>query len=172
MKKRQIGLSNLFVSPIGLGCMSLHSTSKSSEYILENALELGVNYFDTADLYDFGKNEELLGRVLATKRTDIIIASKVGNEWNPSKTSWSWNPTKSYIKTAVKNSLKRIQTDYLDLCQLHGGTIDDPIDEIIEAFEELTNEGLIRYYGISSIRPNVIKEYVKKANIVSVMMQY
>lgn len=172
MKKKQIGTSNLFVSPVGLGCMSLQPNSRESEYILDKAVDLGVNYFDTADLYDFGKNEELLGRVLATKRTDVMIATKVGNEWNNSKTSWSWNPTKSYIKDAVKNSLQRLQTDYIDLCQLHGGTIDDPIDEAIEAFEELTKEGLIRYYGLSSIRPNVIKEYVKKSNIVSVMMQY
>lgn len=172
MEKRQIGTSNLFVSPVGLGCMSLKPTSRESEYILDKAIEVGVNYFDTADLYDFGENEELLGRVLATKRPDVIIATKVGNEWTTSKDSWSWNPTKSYLKAAVKKSLKRLQTDYLDLCQLHGGIIDDPIDETIEAFEELTKEGLIRYYGISSIRPNVIKEYLKKSNIVNVMMQY
>lgn len=61
----------------------------------------------------------------------------------------------------MKQSLKRLQTDYIDLYQLHGGTIDDPIDETIEAFEELVEEGVIRYYGISSIRPNVIKEYAK-----------
>ena len=66
----------------------------------------------------------------------------------------------------------RLQTDYIDLYQLHGGTIDDPIDEAIEAFERLQKEGKIRYYGISSIRPNVIREYVKRSNIVSVMTQY
>ena len=88
------------------------------------------------------------------------------------QTGWSWDPSKSYIKEAVKQSLKRLGTDYIDLYQLHGGTIEDPIDETIEAFEELKAEGYIRYYGISSIRPNVIREYVKKSNIVSVMMQY
>jgi aryl-alcohol dehydrogenase-like predicted oxidoreductase len=65
-----------------------------------------------------------------------------------------------------------LQTDYLDLYQLHGGTIDDPIDETIEAFELLKQQGKIRYYGISSIRPNVIREYIKRSNMVSVMMQY
>src|SRR6202034_3432729 len=63
-------------------------------------------------------------------------------------------------------------TDYIDLYQLHGGTIDDPIDETIEAFELLQQQGKIRYYGISSIRPNVISEYVQRSNIISVMMQY
>ncbi len=69
-------------------------------------------------------------------------------------------------------SLKRLGTDYIDLYQLHGGTIEDSIEETIEAFEELKAEGFIRYYGISSIRPNVIHEYVNKSSIVSVMMQY
>jgi aryl-alcohol dehydrogenase-like predicted oxidoreductase len=72
----------------------------------------------------------------------------------------------------VKESLRRLGTDYIDLYQLHGGTIDDPIDETIEAFEELKRAGVIRYYGISSIRPNVIREYVRRSNIVSVMSQY
>lgn len=75
-------------------------------------------------------------------------------------------------KRSGKRSLTRLKTDYIDLYQLHGGTIEDNIDETIEAFEELKQEGVIRYYGISSIRPNVIKEYVKKSNIVSIMMQF
>ncbi len=172
MEKRKIGHSNLYASAIGLGCMSLDPDHNESEYIIHKAIDYGINYFDTADLYQFGKNEQLLGKALKGKRDDIIIATKGGNEWNETKDSWKWNPTKRYIKEAVKNSVKRLQTDYIDLYQLHGGTTSDPIDETIEAFEELMSEGWIRYYGISSIRPNVIKEYVQKSNIVSVMMQY
>ena len=88
------------------------------------------------------------------------------------KNGWSWDPSKNYIKAEVKESLRRLQTDYIDLYQLHGGTIEDPIDEVIEAFEELKQEGIIRHYGISSIRPNVIREYAKRSNIVSVLMEY
>ncbi len=77
-----------------------------------------------------------------------------------------------YILESVERSLNRLQTDYIDLYQLHGGTIDDPIDETIEAFETLQAEGKIRCYGISSIRPNVIRESVRRSNMVSVMMQY
>lgn len=172
MEKRQIGNSNLLTSTIGLGCMSLKKENKESEYILHKAIEMGVNYFDTADLYDFGENETLIGNKLKGKRQNIIIATKVGNEWNDLKTGWNWNPTKRYIKQAVKASLKRLQTDYIDLYQLHGGTIEDPIDETIEAFDELVDEGWIRYYGLSSIRPNVIKEYVQRSNIISVMLQH
>lgn len=72
----------------------------------------------------------------------------------------------------MEHSLKRLQTDYIDLYQLHGGTIDDPIDETIEAFELLKEQGKIRAYGISSIRPNVIREWIQRSNLSSVMLQY
>ncbi|WP_077213879.1 aldo/keto reductase [Bacillus dakarensis] len=172
MKKRKLGQSDLFVSELGLGCMSLGTDGVQAQQIIEAALEEGINYFDTADLYDFGINEKIVGSSLKNVRDKVVIATKVGNRPNQEKNGWSWDPSKQYIKEAVKQSLKRLGTDYIDLYQLHGGTIEDPISETIEAFEELREEGFIRYYGISSIRPNVIREYVEKANIVSVMMQY
>ncbi|XJZ26116.1 aldo/keto reductase [Bacillota bacterium Lsc_1132] len=172
MKKNQLGNSDLYVTELGLGCMSLGTNEKAAQRIIETALEEGINYFDTADLYDHGENERIVGKALKNVRNQVIIATKVGNRWNEDGAGWSWDPSKSYIKEEVKNSLKRLGTDYIDLYQLHGGTIEDPIEETIEAFEELKSEGIIRYYGISSIRPNVIREYIKKSSIVSVMMQY
>lgn len=172
MKKRKLGHSDLYVSELGLGCMSLGTDEKTARGIIDAALEEGINYFDTADLYDAGENEKIVGQALKAVREQVIIATKVGNRWKEDKSGWTWDPSKAYIKEAVKNSLKRLGTDYIDLYQLHGGTIDDPIEETIEAFEELVSEGVIRYYGISSIRPNVIREFVKKSQIVSVMMQY
>lgn len=172
VEKRRLGKSDLLVSVLGLGCMSLGNDAQKAEAIVKTAFENGVNYFDTADLYDFGENEKILGSALAPVREQVIIATKAGNRWNEYKDGWSWDPSKAYIKEAVKSSLKRLNTDYIDLYQLHGGTLDDPIEETIEAFEELKAEGLIRYYGISSIRPNVIREYAVKSNIVSCMMQY
>jgi aryl-alcohol dehydrogenase-like predicted oxidoreductase len=172
MDKRRLGKSDLYVTELGLGCMTLGIDALVAERIINAALEEGVNYFDTADLYDFGVNESIVGRALKSVREQVIIATKVGNRWNNNKDGWSWDPSKAYIKEAVKDSLTRLGTDYIDLFQLHGGTLDDPIDETIEAFEELVSEGLIKYYGISSIRPNVIREYASKSNISSVMMQY
>lgn len=172
MKTRQIGNSDLFPTELSLGCMSLGTDEKKAQEIIETALELGINYFDTADLYDYGVNEEIVGKTLKRVRDKVIIATKVGNRWTEKKDGWFWDPSKKYIKEAVKKSLQRLKTDYIDLYQLHGGTMEDPIDETIEAFEELKEEGIIRYYGISSIRPTVIREYVQRANIVSVMMQY
>ncbi|NGP43638.1 aldo/keto reductase [Bacillaceae bacterium SIJ1] len=172
MKERNLGQSELSVSTISYGCMSLGTDVSHAESLLAKAVDLGITHFDTADLYDQGLNEELVGRILKPYRKDITIATKVGNRFTPGEQGWTWAPTKEYILQQVDESLRRLQTDYIDLYQLHGGTMDDPIDEIIEAFEMLQQKGKIRAYGISSIRPNVIQTYVEKANIASVMMQY
>lgn len=172
MRINQLGPSELYVSEIGLGCMSLGTDEGQAVKLIHEALDRGVNFLDTADLYNGGRNEELVGKAVQGRREDVIIATKVGNRRVPGKDGLVWDPSKDYIKSAVKDSLRRLGTDYIDLYQLHGGTLDDPIDETIEAFEELKREGWIRYYGISSVRPNVIREYVAKSNIVSVMTQY
>ena len=172
MNKRRLGSSSILVTKISFGCMSLDVHSKESEGILKDAFKAGINLFHTADLYDKGENEKLVGRALKSVRNQVIIATKVGNQWREDGSGWDWNPTKDYILNAVDKSLHRLQTDYIDLYQLHGGTIDDPIDETIEAFELLKERGKIREYGISSIRPNVIREWVLRSKMTSVMMQY
>jgi len=140
--------------------------------VIDHAVEAGINFFDTADLYEKGLNEEWVGRILRSRREEVLLATKVGNQWREDGSGWDWNPRKDYILRAAEESLRRLRTDRIDLYQLHGGTLDDPIDETIEAFELLQQQGKIRYYGLSSIRPNVIREYVRRSRIVSVMMQY
>ena len=157
---------------ISLGCMSLDPKGSENIKLLRVAVDKGIKLFDTADLYNKGWNEEIVGKALSLVRSNVKIATKVGNEWNESGTDWRWNPTKEYILKAADKSLKRLQTDYIDLYQLHGGTLDDPIDETIEAFEILKEQGKILEYGISSIRPNVIREWIRRSNMSSVMMQY
>lgn len=172
MKKRTLGTSNIQVSEIGFGCMSLPQELQEAQAIIDAAVSSGINYFDTADLYNKGRNEELVGKLLKPHRQHVVLATKVGNQWNPDSEEVKWNATKPYILEQVHNSLRRLQTDYIDLYQLHGGMITDSIDETIEAFETLKKDGLIREYGISSIRPNVIKQYLEKSDIRSIMMQY
>jgi len=172
MKYRALKNTELQISEIAFGCMSMDLSRRGNDELIHAAIDGGINYFDTADLYDQGKNEEALGRALKGKRSEVIVATKVGNQLRADGSGWDWNPSKDYILKAVDQSLKRLQTDYIDLYQLHGGTIEDPISEVIEAFEQLKTEGKIRNYGISSIRPNVIREYVANSNIASVMMQY
>lgn len=172
MKYKQLGKSDLHVSEVSFGCMSLQGDEEESIKLLHQALDKGINFFDTADLYDKGQNETTVGKAFKGMRDEVILATKVGNQWRPDGSGWDWNPSKAYILQAVEESLKRLQTDYIDLYQLHGGTIEDPIDETIEAFEQLKEQGKIRHYGISSIRPNVIREYVRRSSITSVMLQY
>ncbi|TGD80426.1 aldo/keto reductase [Hymenobacter wooponensis] len=172
MKYNSLGKTAIQISEVGFGCMSLSTDQGSASALLHQALDHGITFFDTADLYQKGENEAVVGKALKGQRAQVVLATKVGNQWRPDGSGWDWNPTKSYILQAVEQSLRRLQTDYLDLYQLHGGTLEDPVDEIIEAFELLVQQGKIRSYGISSIRPNVIREYVSRSRIASVMMQY
>lgn len=166
-----VGSSTLKASRIGFGCMSLPADEKEAIPVLHKAIDAGINYLDTADIYNDGINEMIIGKAIQGKRDKIIIASKAGNV-RRSDGGLDWNPTKKHILSCIDRSLERLNTDYIDLYQLHGGTINDNIDETIEAFELLILQGKIRYYGISSIRPNVIKEYIHRSSILSVMTQY
>lgn len=172
MKKRELGKSGLFVSELGLGTMSLPNDENEAGKILDTALHAGINFIDTANLYDGGKNEELVGKALKGKRDKVILATKVGNKLNSDGNGWTWDPSKKHITEEVKKSLTRLGTDYIDLYQLHGGTMEDDADETIDAFESLKKEGLILQYGISSIRPTVIKRFLENGSAISVMMQY
>jgi len=172
MRYLPLGKSEIKISEIGFGCMSLNDNSKSNQSLIMKAFENGITYFDTADLYNHGDNERLVGDALRPIRSQVIISTKVGNVWRKDGSGWDWKPSKSYILQAVESSLERLQTDYIDLYMLHGGTLDDPVEEIIEAFELLKDQGKIKTYGLSSIRPNVIREYVNKSGIDAVMMQY
>jgi len=146
--------------------MSLPEDEKSAIPVLHKAIELGINYLDTADIYNDGINELIIGKAIKGKRDNVVLASKAGNVRRPDG-GLDWNPTKQHILSSIEGSLKRLQTDRIDLYQLHGGTIQDNIDETFEAFELLKQQGKIRYYGISSIRPNVIKEYIKNLPLLA-----
>lgn len=165
--------SGLQLSELGLGCMSLGTDFEQAQAIIETALESGITYFDTADIYDKGVNEDIVGKALKPyqHRDEIVIGTKVGNHLKENGETY-WDPSKQYIKENVKQSLRRLQLDYLDLYMLHGGTIDDTLDETISAFDELKQEGLIKAYGISSIRPNVIQYYLQHSNIETIMSQF
>lgn len=167
--------NNLNLSQVALGCMNLPIEDEiKTEEIIEYALSQNINYFDTADLYQFGKNEEVVGKILNKyrSRSNFTVGTKVGNEFDKHlQQKIGWNPTGKYIKEQVKNSLYRLKMESIDLYQLHGGTIEDDKDDTIAAFEDLKTEGIIRSYGLSSIRPNVIDYYLKNSNLDTLMLQ-
>lgn len=171
--QKNILKSGIEISELGLGCMSLGTDYKKAQPIIESAIDNGITYFDTADIYDQGVNEEIVGKALKKyqNRDDIVIGTKVGNRLTDDG-HMTWDPSKKHIEESVKGSLKRLGLNHLDLYQLHGGTIDDPLDETISAFDELKQEGYIRAYGISSIRPNVIDYYLKNSQIETLMSQF
>lgn len=172
MNYRKLGKSELLLSELGFGCMSLGTEQVVNDRLIHRALDAGINFFDTADLYQQGFNETSVGKALRGKRQKALIATKVGNRWRPDGSGWDWVPGREYLLSAVDASLRRLGTDHIDLYQLHGGTMEDPIVELIETFELLVKQGKIRYYGISSIRPAVIKKYLELSGISSVLMQY
>jgi aryl-alcohol dehydrogenase-like predicted oxidoreductase len=171
--QKNILKSGIELSEVGLGCMSLGTEYDKAEPIIESAIDQGITYFDTADIYDKGTNEKIVAKALKKyqNRDDIVIGTKVGNHLKDDGSTF-WDPSKKYIKSAVKDSLKNLGLDELDLYQLHGGTIDDPLDETISAFDELKQEGIVRAYGISSIRPNVIRYYLEHSQIETLMSQF
>jgi len=164
MQYRYIGKTGLRVTPIGLGTMSFGSWSDEAEAfrIMDKAYERGINFFDTAELYpvppkveDAGITETIIGKWLKTKpRDSIILASKVAGAAN----GWFVPPIrhgytaidKFHIKKAIEGSLKRLQTDYIDLYQMHWPDSVVPIEESLKAFDELTKEGKVRYIGTSN----------------------
>ncbi|NVJ87030.1 MAG: aldo/keto reductase [Algoriphagus sp.] len=172
MKRLTLPLTDFKIPQISLGCMSLPEDSSKAAQIINAALDAGINLLDTADLYQKGLNEQNVGKAIKNRREEVLLSSKVGNQWRSDGSGWDWNPRKSYILEAVEKSLQRLQTDYLDFYLLHGGTIDDPWDETLEAFEILKQQGKIRAFGISSIRPNVIRNVLKKDPPALIMMQY
>jgi len=164
MKYRYIGRTGLRVSPICLGTMSFGSWSdeKESFNIMDKSIDRGINFFDTAELYpvppnskDAGLTEEIIGKWLKGKQRDkIILATKIAGAAN----GWFVPPIrhgmtaidKFHIKTAVEGSLKRLGTDYIDLYQMHWPDTIVPIEESLKAFDELVQEGKVRYLGTSN----------------------
>ncbi|MDP2894670.1 MAG: aldo/keto reductase [Sulfurimonas sp.] len=164
MQYRYIGKTGLRVTPIGLGTMSFGSWSDEAEAfkIMDKAYDRGINFFDTAELYpvppkveDAGITETIIGKWLKGKpRDSIILASKVAGAAN----GWFVPPIrhgytaidKFHIKKAIEGSLKRLQTDYIDLYQMHWADSVVPIEESLKAFDELVKEGKVRYLGTSN----------------------
>ena len=146
MKTRTIG--SLHVSVVGLGCNNFggRCTFEETSAVVEAAMEAGINFFDTADIYGGTHSEAFLGRILKSRRKKVIIASKFGNE----VTGQGKGASPAYIRTAVEASLKRLDTDYIDLYQLHTPDETVPIADTLGALTELVKAGKVREIGCSN----------------------
>jgi aryl-alcohol dehydrogenase-like predicted oxidoreductase len=163
MEQRELGTSGLRVSALGLGCMGMtwaYGTTDSDESIatIHRAIELGVTFFDTAELYGPHTNEELLGKALAGRRDEVVIATKFGvllNADGPAGRSRDGTPAN--VRRSIEGSLKRLGTDHVDLYYQHRIDPDTPIEETVGALAELVREGKIRHIGLSEAAPDTIR---------------
>ena len=160
METRQLGGTTLAVSAIGVGCnnFGLRADLAQTRAVVDRALELGITLFDTADRYGnpAGTSEQYLGQALGARRKNVVLASKFGNAMDDSGTMQG--ASRRYIRIAVEASLKRLNTDWIDLYQLHRPDPETPIDETLRALEELVREGKIRCAGCSQFSPAQIRE--------------
>ena len=160
MNTRTLGHSGIEVSTIGFGVMMFGSWGNTDEVachrMVDLALDAGVTLFDTADMYDNGVSEEILGRALAGRRDGVVLATKVGNpmDGDPVRRGLS----RRWITEACEDSLRRLQTDHIDLYQMHRPDPSTPIDETLAAFDELVTSGKVRAIGTSTFNAEQLTE--------------
>ncbi|WED43009.1 aldo/keto reductase [Legionella cardiaca] len=163
METRRLGQQGLQVSALGFGCMGLTyaygpTNDVESMQVLNRALDLGINFLDTAEIYGPHTNENLLGRTLKSRPRDkLIIATKFGFSWNQQGEIIGLNSSPENVKKALEGSLRRLGTDYIDLYYQHRLDPAIPIEETIGAMADLVAAGKVRYLGLSEVGPNTIR---------------
>ncbi len=161
MKYNKLGATGLFVSELCFGTMTFGDSDQyrfmgavaqqDADALLAHAFEAGINFLDTADTYSGGESERVTGQALknlGTKREEVVIATKVFGNMGPGPNQQG--SSRAHIMTAAKASLQRLQTDYIDLYQLHGFDPATPMEESLEALTDLVRQGLVRYIGVSN----------------------
>ena len=180
MQKRKLGSSNLEVSAIGLGCMGMTFSyapfpeKKDSIALLRAAVERGVTFFDTAEVYGPFNNEELLGEALEPFRGQVVIATKFGFDINPdgSRGPKPVNSQPEHIKQAVEGSLKRLKTDVIDLYYQHRVDPEVPIEDVAGAVKELIQQGKVKHFGLSEAGAKTIRRAHAVQPVTAVQSEY
>jgi aryl-alcohol dehydrogenase-like predicted oxidoreductase len=163
MQQRTLGRdSALTVSALGLGCMGMsefygETDEAESVVTIKRAIELGVTFFDTADMYGVGHNEELVGRALEGQRDSVVVATKFGIVRSDDPRERRVDSSGAYAKQAVEASLRRLNTDYIDLYYMHRRNPQVPIEETVGALAELVVEGKIRHIGLSEVSADTLR---------------
>jgi aryl-alcohol dehydrogenase-like predicted oxidoreductase len=162
MQRRKLGTQGLETSALGLGCMGMsefYGPSDDAESLttIDRALEIGVDFLDTADMYGNGENEKLVGRAIADRRDDVTLATKFGIVRGDEPTDRSINGRPEYVSEAIDASLKRLGTDHVDLYYQHRVDPDVPIEETVGAMAEAVEAGKVRFLGLSEAAPETLR---------------
>jgi aryl-alcohol dehydrogenase-like predicted oxidoreductase len=177
MKKRKLGRSGLEVSALGLGCMGMSefyagATEEESVATLHQALDLGLDFLDTADMYGPFKNEELVGRALQGRRDQVVLATKFGNRRGEDGSFLGVCGRPDYVRACCDASLKRLGTDHIDLYYQHRVDRSVPIEETVGAMAELVRAGKVRFLGLSEAASATIRKAQAEHPIAALQTEY
>ena len=178
MRRVKLGSEGAIVSPMGRGCMGMSEfygerNDQESAATILRALDLGINFLDTADAYGIGDNEELVGRTIRGRRDDVFLATKFANvrtRADPAK--WSISGKPEYVNSACDASLKRLGVDYIDLYYQHRVDPETAIEDTVGAMAELVKAGKVKYLGLSEASPKTIRRAQKVHPITALQTEY
>ncbi|EGB14070.1 aldo/keto reductase [Pseudodesulfovibrio mercurii] len=177
MKTRRLGTDGPTVSAIGLGCMGMSDFYGPREEgrslaTLEHALDVGVNFWDTADMYGLGANERLLGKVLAARRDEVVLATKFGVVRNEAGDFIGLDGSPDYVRRACEASLRRLGTDRIDLYYQHRMDPDTPIEDTVGAMARLVEEGKVRHLGLCELSADELRRAAGVHSIAALQYEY
>src|SRR2546426_5852297 len=178
MQKRKLGNSNLEVSALGLGCMGMSFSyppfpdKQEMISLIRTAVDRGVSFFDTAEVYGPFTNEELVGEALAPVRNQVVIATQFGFRFAPDGKQLGQDSRPEHIKQAVEGSLKRLKTDVIDLLYQHRVDVNVPIEDVAGAVKELIQQGKVRHFGLSEAGVKTIRRAHAVQPVTALQSEY
>jgi len=177
METRTLGAQGLEVSTLGLGCMGMpefygHAEEGEAIATVHRAIELGVTFLDTADMYGWGANERLVGKAIEGRREDVVLATKFGNVRGPNGEFLGIDCSPGYVRSACEASLERLGVETIDLYYQHRVDLQTPIEETVGAMAELVQEGKVRHLGLSEAAPDTIRRAHAVHPITALQSEY